>query len=460
MVITQRSNGSEDTHYLHKDTQGSVGLITDEHANVVSQSLYDPFGKQTKLQQASFLSNFTYSEVSHQGYTGHHMLNDVGIIHMKGRIYDPSIGRFMQADPFIQAPENTQNYNRYSYVLNNPMSMTDPSGYNFLRKAAGFLTNGILEPVFRAVPELRFVSNVVGCAVGNVMQCGAIVFGNAIASGASITGAFRSSVTSMISVGVFQGIGGSFTGAAEGGPGHILAHATAGGAMSVLQGGKFGHGFLSAGFTKAASVAFLPDGKNLTGNQIFYGTVVSAVIGGTVSKLSGGKFANGAQTGAFQYLFNQVSTRDKWESQTENNRSTTVTNPVTGQKEEVPPNFHPIRDSEGNYELGLDGRVKVVHHEYYTKYVVPFGDNAILLNCLEMTQCTDSLYLTDSPTTNLQKPRINSNSILNNPIGVKIVGNGWYMMRPGPTVVITGLTKVGEVMWCSNMSDIQAACGG
>lgn len=54
-----------------------------------------------------------------------------GIVHMKGRIYDPTIGRFLQADPHIQAPLNSQNYNRYSYVLNNPLSYTDPSGYFF-----------------------------------------------------------------------------------------------------------------------------------------------------------------------------------------------------------------------------------------------------------------------------------------------------------------------------------------
>ncbi|WP_046354552.1 RHS repeat-associated core domain-containing protein, partial [Pseudoalteromonas luteoviolacea] len=40
-------------------------------------------------------------------------------------------GRFMQTDPFVQAPSNLQNYNRYSYVLNNPLSFTDPSGYIF-----------------------------------------------------------------------------------------------------------------------------------------------------------------------------------------------------------------------------------------------------------------------------------------------------------------------------------------
>jgi len=50
---------------------------------------------------------------------------------MNGRIYDPTLGRFLQADPHVQAPMNSQSYNRYSYVLNNPMSYTDPSGYFF-----------------------------------------------------------------------------------------------------------------------------------------------------------------------------------------------------------------------------------------------------------------------------------------------------------------------------------------
>ncbi|OEY70582.1 hypothetical protein BI198_14165 [Rheinheimera salexigens] len=63
------------------------------------------------------------------------MVNDFEVIHMGGRTYNPHLGRFMQADPFIQAPGNLQNYSRYSYVLNNPMSYTDPSGYNFFKSA-------------------------------------------------------------------------------------------------------------------------------------------------------------------------------------------------------------------------------------------------------------------------------------------------------------------------------------
>jgi RHS repeat-associated protein len=56
-------------------------------------------------------------------------LDSVGLIHMNGRVYDPELGRFMSADPFVQAPYNSQSYNRYSYVFNNPLSFTDPSGY-------------------------------------------------------------------------------------------------------------------------------------------------------------------------------------------------------------------------------------------------------------------------------------------------------------------------------------------
>ena len=48
---------------------------------------------------------------------------------MNGRVYDPEIGRFLSADPIIQDPYNTQSYNRYSYVWNNPLNMVDPSGY-------------------------------------------------------------------------------------------------------------------------------------------------------------------------------------------------------------------------------------------------------------------------------------------------------------------------------------------
>jgi hypothetical protein len=90
--------------------------------------------------------------------------------------------------------------------------------------------------------------------------------------------------------------------------GQVAAHAAAGGALTALQGGKFGHGFISAGVSKALTPAIGDAiGKEGSAGYVARGTIVSAVVGGTTSALSGGKFGNGAATGAFQFLFNQVA---------------------------------------------------------------------------------------------------------------------------------------------------------
>ena len=57
------------------------------------------------------------------------MLPEVNMIHMNGRVYEPSLGRFMSADPQVQFAGFSQSYNRYSYTLNNPLSYFDPTGY-------------------------------------------------------------------------------------------------------------------------------------------------------------------------------------------------------------------------------------------------------------------------------------------------------------------------------------------
>jgi len=83
------------------------------------------------IKHAEASSGLLTSALTLRGYTGHEQLDEVGLVHMGGRVYDPILGRFLQADPFIQQPNNTQNLNRYSYVLNNPLNATDPSGYFF-----------------------------------------------------------------------------------------------------------------------------------------------------------------------------------------------------------------------------------------------------------------------------------------------------------------------------------------
>jgi len=67
-----------------------------------------------------------------RGFTGHEHLDNVGLIHMNGRVYAPEIARFVSADPLIPSPKNLQSYNRYSYTVNNPLRYTDPSGFRIV----------------------------------------------------------------------------------------------------------------------------------------------------------------------------------------------------------------------------------------------------------------------------------------------------------------------------------------
>ena len=121
------------TEYLLRDHLGSVSVITDSLGMMLQELSYDPWGQRRVADTWQALSrlsvmNFDTSRTT-RGYTGHEMVDAVGIVHMNGRIYDPRLGRFMQADPIIQFPDYSQSWNRYSYVLNNPLAYTDPSGY-------------------------------------------------------------------------------------------------------------------------------------------------------------------------------------------------------------------------------------------------------------------------------------------------------------------------------------------
>ncbi len=191
---------------------------------------------------------------------------------MNGRIYDPTLGRFLQADPFIQAPLNSQNYNRYSYVLNNPLSYTDPSGYFFKSLWKG------VKSAFRAiakVPILNAALQFAACSFGGPAGCAAY----AAISTYAVTGSLKGALI------------GAFTAGIGGGQGFFTV-GLIGGLASRAQGGNFGHGFWSAG------LGALLGGRIKLGNP-YANVLVSAVVGGTISKITGGKFSNGAQTWAF-----------------------------------------------------------------------------------------------------------------------------------------------------------------
>jgi len=123
--------------YWHKDHLGSLAATTDHLGTVTARYAYDPFGKRrysTGVYDADGSVAVDWDPAHNagtgRGFTGHEELDDIGLVNMNGRVFDPTLGMFVQADPHISDPENLQNYNRYAYVLNNPLNATDPSGFD------------------------------------------------------------------------------------------------------------------------------------------------------------------------------------------------------------------------------------------------------------------------------------------------------------------------------------------
>jgi RHS repeat-associated protein len=139
-LITHKLNASESqitgtqTRFLLKDHLGSINVITDEHGNPTETLAFDPWGKRRNTDSWSALTDVSpyYKDnkpTTSRGFTSHEMIDGANIVHMNGRIYDNHIARFIQADPIIQDPTMLGSLNRYSYVWNNPLNATDPSGF-------------------------------------------------------------------------------------------------------------------------------------------------------------------------------------------------------------------------------------------------------------------------------------------------------------------------------------------
>ncbi|WP_444935777.1 FG-GAP-like repeat-containing protein [Microbulbifer sp. JMSA004] len=131
LVIT-RENETIEQSILLKDRLGSITTIVDANlqpgdSDFVRQfRSYDPFGQSRDFQGQDNLDSFNTTD---QGFTGHRHLNDQQLIHMRGRVYDYQLGRFLSPDPIILDPQDSQSLNAYSYVMNNPLAAVDPTGY-------------------------------------------------------------------------------------------------------------------------------------------------------------------------------------------------------------------------------------------------------------------------------------------------------------------------------------------
>ncbi|KAF5274468.1 hypothetical protein FQR65_LT17005 [Abscondita terminalis] len=246
-----------------------------------------------------------------RGYTSHEHFEDIGIIHMNGRLYDPLLRRFLNADENIQDPNNTQNYNKYGYVLNYPLMYNDPSGEFIF----GFLA---LWAFWKAV--------IIGAAIGLASYTlGLAVTGNI--DKWNILGALKATFFGALSGAVTFGIGSIFSTAASGYQAatefakttlgmftQAAAHAVAQGALSLMQGGNFGQAFISGALGSLGAKGWgmsmkglgLSDFANSTLGMVTFG----ALAGGIGSELSGGNFWQGALIGGVVAGLNDAMHKD------------------------------------------------------------------------------------------------------------------------------------------------------
>ena len=106
-----------------------LGTITHmKTGSTVTEYSFDAWGRRRDKDDWTTTLTSEPALFADRGFTGHEYLEDFKLYNMNGRLYDPVVGRFLSADPFIQDPGFTQSLNRYSYCLNNPLKFNDPSG--------------------------------------------------------------------------------------------------------------------------------------------------------------------------------------------------------------------------------------------------------------------------------------------------------------------------------------------
>jgi RHS repeat-associated protein len=129
---TPPCTGGGTWQYFVLDHLGSVAVVTGATGAVTSRESFDAWGKQRNEDGSddTTCSNGLTSPTT-KGFTSQEEIAALCLVNLNARIYDPTIARFMAADTVIPDPYDGQSYNRYSYVANRPLSLTDPTGHDF-----------------------------------------------------------------------------------------------------------------------------------------------------------------------------------------------------------------------------------------------------------------------------------------------------------------------------------------
>lgn len=268
MVSGIKNKLKDSITYPLTDHLGSIYALTDEQGAIRELVSYDSWGRPRDPMTWKPYASDRGGPSFNRGYTFHEQLHMDFLVSMGARVYNSVLGRFLSPDPLIQFPDNLQSYNRYSYVLNNPLSYTDPSGYFSLKK---FLKKIIPIVVSIALSSVTFGTlGVIGAGAAGGFGAG---FTSGILNGQGLGGSLK--------LGLQAGIQGAFTAGATAGidrafPNLLASHAKGGfsawerygnqlvnstlrntvnGAIASANGTSFRKAFFNSMFWEGVSVA-------------------------------------------------------------------------------------------------------------------------------------------------------------------------------------------------------------
>ena len=264
MHIRQTGTGAFNAyHYLHRDYLGSILAITDSSGTLREQRQFGAWGTVDQFITHTNNTQFGYeSSLINRGFTGHEHFFGVNLIHMNGRMYDTILGRFLSPDNYVQDPYNTQSFNRYGYVWNNPLIYSDPSG------------------------EIIWMAVAAGALIGGISA--------SLQSGAN----FGSIFTGALIGGIAGGVGAGFSNIALGGSffGNGVMSAT-GFAAGFTAGAISG---LAGGFVSSSLTAWVQGSSFLDGLRSgIYGAAIASISGGILGGVSAGLRAKREGLGFF-----------------------------------------------------------------------------------------------------------------------------------------------------------------
>ncbi len=227
--------------FYHGDPLGSSNVITAGSRALVELAENTPYGS---------LSHHEGSANVPQKFTGKR-LDTTGLYFYEARYYDPTLGRFIQADTIVPVPGDPQALNRYSYVRNNPLRYTDPTGHSWK----------------------KFWNSFAGAFVGAVVTV--------LTAGAGAPLWIAAMAGGMMGGALSGGLGGGWKGALMGG--------AMGGALGAF--GGWGVSTFGAGF----GVGMLAAGAGVAGATNSWDSFAGGVVGGVAGAFTGNQIVQSEQ---------------------------------------------------------------------------------------------------------------------------------------------------------------------